>query len=298
MKVGLALGGGAARGVAHAGVLLELEKAGIPIDIIVGTSIGAVIGGMYAISPNADDVRAKLLGFFSSRDFQALRVDFTASTKSDERRGVLRKLAQTMRKSIFFGISITHLSYLSQEALEKEIGLLIPEMDFSQTKLPFSCAATDLNNNDVYYFSEGPMRRAIVASCSIPGIFPPVEYDGRQLIDGGWAVQSPVRRVKEMGADFVIAVQIDTEGDEELEMKNGLDVVLLGNRTTRRTLAKIQLEEADWVIRPNICDIHWADFERAAECLEYGSREAVSAIPALKSKLRGKRIRKFFGFRG
>lgn len=297
MKVGLALGGGAARGVAHAGVLLELEKAGIPIDIIVGTSIGAVIGGMYAISPNADDVRAKLLGFFSSRDFQALRVDFTASTKSDERRGILRKLAQTMRKSIFFGISITHLSYLSQEALEKEIGLLIPEMDFSQTKLPFSCAATDLNNNDVYYFSEGPMRRAIVASCSIPGIFPPVEYDGRQLIDGGWAVQSPVRRVKEMGADFVIAVQIDTEGDEELEMKNGLDVVLLGNRTTRRTLARIQLEEADWVIRPNICDIHWADFERAAECLEYGANETVSTIPALKSKLRGKRIRKFFGLR-
>lgn len=293
----MALGGGAARGVAHAGVLLELEKAGIPIDIIVGTSIGAVIGGMYAISPNADDVRAKLLGFFNSRDFQALRVDFTASTRSEERRGILRKLAHTMRKSIFFGISITHLSYLSQEALEKEISLLIPEMEFSQTNLPFSCAATDLNNNDVYYFSEGPMRRAIVASCSIPGIFPPVEYDGRQLIDGGWAVQSPVRRVKEMGADFVIAVQIDTEGDEELEMKNGLDVVLFGNRTTRRTLARIQLEEADWVIRPNICDIHWADFERAAECLEYGANETVSTIPALKSKLRSKRLKRFFGLR-
>ena len=294
----MALGGGAARGVAHAGVLVELEKAGIPIDIVVGTSIGAVIGGMYAISPNADDVRAKLLGFFSSRDFQALRVDFMESTKNDERRGILRRLAQTMRKSIFFGISVTRLSYLSQEVLEKEISLLIPEMDFSETQIPFSCGATDLNNNDVYYFNEGSMRRAIVASCSIPGIFPPVVYDGRHLIDGSWAVQNPVARAREMGADFVIAVQIETEGDEELEMKNGLDVVLFGNRATRRTLARLQLEDADWVISPNICDVHWADFGKAAECLDYGCKEAVSAIPALKSKLRGKRIRKFFGLGG
>ncbi|MFQ5431144.1 MAG: patatin-like phospholipase family protein [Nitrospinota bacterium] len=297
MKVGLALGGGAARGVAHTGVLIELEKAGIPIDIIAGTSIGAVIGGMYAINPNAEGVRAKLLGFFNSRDFQNLRVDFAQSTKNDERRGILRRLAQTMRKSIFFGISVTNISYMSEEALSKEIALLIPDIDFSDTKIPFSCGATDLNNNDVYYFSEGPMRRAIVASCSIPGIFPPVVYDGRHLIDGSWAVQNPVARAREMGADFVIAVHIDTEGEEELEMKNGLDVVLFGNRATRRALAKIQLQEADWVIRPNICDIHWADFGKAAECLDYGCKEAVDSIPGLKKKLRGKRIKRFFGLR-
>jgi NTE family protein len=298
MKVGLALGGGAARGVAHAGVILELEKAGIPIDIIVGTSIGAVIGGMYAINPDAESVRAKLLGFFNSRDFQALRVDFTELTKTDERRGILRRLAHTMRKSIFFGISITSLSYLSEEVLAKEIGLLIPDIDISQTKIPFSCGATDLNNNDVYYFSEDSMRRAIVASCSIPGIFPPVKHDGRYLIDGGWAVQSPVARVRELGADFVIAVHIDTEGEEELEMKNGLDVVLFGNRATRRTLARLQLQQADWVISPNVCDIHWADFTRAAECLDYGANDAVIAIPALKKKLWRKRIKKFIGLGG
>ena len=296
MKVGLALGGGGARGVAHTGVLMELEKAGIPIDIIAGTSIGAVVGGMYAINPDAEDIREKMLGFFSSRNFENLRVNIAQSSKSDERRGLLKRLAQTMRKSIFFGISITSLSYLSEEALSKEVAQLIPDVDFSETKIPFSCGATDLIANDVYYFSEGPMRRAIVASCSIPGIFPPVVFDGKHLIDGSWAVQNPVARAREMGADFVIAVHIDTEGEEEVEMKNGLDVVLFGNRATRRALAKIQLQEADWVIRPNICDIHWADFGRATECLDYGSREAVTAIPELKKKLRTKKIKSFFGF--
>ncbi len=296
MKVGLALGGGAARGLAHVGVLMELEKAGIPIDLIVGTSIGALVGGMYAINPNADEVKGRILGFFTGKEFNLASVDFVNSTQSDEEKGLLRRVAQTVRKSIFYGISLTRLSYLSLDMLEKEVAMLVPDIEINETRLPFSCGATDITNSAVYYFHERSLRKAIVASCALPGIFPPVELYGRKFIDGSWAVQNPVACAREMGADFVIAINIDPENDEEMELRNGLDVVLVGNKVTRRMLAKMQLKEADAVVTPNTCDIHWADFGHSALCVERGSDSASKIIPEIKKKLRKARLRKFLGF--
>lgn len=296
MKVGLALGGGAARGLAHVGVLMELEKAKIPIDVVVGTSIGALVGGMYAINPNADEIRSKILGFFTGKDFNLTNVDFINSTRSDEEKGLLRRVAQTVRKSIFYGISLTRLSYLSIDMLEKEVGMLVPDIEIGETRLPFSCGATDLTNCEAHYFHENSLRKAIVASCALPGIFPPVELYGRKFIDGSWAVQNPVARAREMGADFVIAVNIDPESDEEeMELRNGLDVVLVGNKVTRRMLAKMQLKEADAIVTPNTHDIHWADFDHSAVCVEKGSDSARKIIPEIKKKLRKARFRKFLG---
>jgi len=250
---------------------------------------------MYAINPNADDVKGKILGFFTGKYFNLASVDFISSTQSDEEKGLLRRMAKTVRKSIFYGISLTRLSYLSIDILEKEVGMLLPDIEINETRLPFSCGATDLTNNEVYYFHEKSLRKAVVASCALPGIFPPGELYGRKFIDGSWAVQNPVARAREMGADFVIAVNIDPESDEEMELRNGLDVVLVGSKVTRRTLAKMQLKEADAVIAPNTHDIHWADFDHSALCVDKGSDSARKVIPEIKKIMRKARFKRFFG---
>jgi len=297
MKIGISLGGGAARGVAHIGVIQELENAEIPIHVITGTSIGALVGGMYAVNPNAEQVKEKFLGFLHSKDFEDISLMFIEKTKSDEQTGLLQWIAKTVRKSFFYGISLTRLSYLSEDVLKKEIGLLVPDIDITQTKIPFSCAATDLKNNTAYYFDKGPLTKAIIASCSIPGIFPPVQHDGTYLIDGSWAVQNPVARAREMGADFVIAVSIETENGENIETKNGLDVVMMGNRVTRKALAQTQLADADVVITPDVCHITWSDFSRADDCLAKGCMDAVSIIPEIKRKMRRARFKRLLGIR-
>ncbi|GMT42302.1 MAG: hypothetical protein IEMM0002_0713 [bacterium] len=212
----------------------------------------------------------------------------------EEERGLLKRLGHTVRKSVFYGMSLTRLSFLSLELLEKEIAMLVPDINIGETIIPFACVATDLKNSEVCCFREGPMRNAIVASCAIPGLFPPVKHDGKEFIDGSWAVQSPVEYARGMGADFVIAVNIDPENDEEMELRNGLDVVLVGNKVTRRVLAKMQLGMADVVVTPDIHDFHWADFSHSAESVEIGKSCAQAAIKDIKKKLNRARIKNFF----
>lgn len=296
LKVGLALGGGAARGFAHLGVLKELEKADIQIDYIAGTSIGAAIGGVYALEPNAEETEKKALEFLNSQDFIGAKMDFLDSAKGEKRGfgGILNKVSRTFRKSFFYGISIANISFLPDYILERNLARLIPDVDFSECKIPFSCGATDLKSRNAVFFNEGPMRRAIAASCAIPGIFPPVEIDGMVLIDGSWAVQNPARRVREMGADFVIAVDITAEDDDKLELRNSVDVLVSGGIATRRVLATMQLEEADIVVCPDTCDIHWADFSEAPACIRRGDEDLEKVIPKIKQMIRKARLRKFF----
>lgn len=297
VKVGLALGGGAARGLAHLGVLQILEKNNIPIDLIAGTSIGAVIGSMYAIDSNAEQITKRTVDYLNGDDFKGVKMDFMTQSK-DENRGIvstlLDKVARSLRKSFFYGVSLTNISYLSHDVLARTLSYLVPDLYFRHCKIPFSCCTTDLRSGEFYYYNEGPLQKAILASCSIPGLFPPVEMDGKLLIDGSWADQNPVRRAREMGADIVIAVHIAHDENIRLDLNNSLDVVMAGNQVTKRTLANLQLTDADIVIRPDMGTIHWANFAEAETCIQQGAIDAEKAMDEIKATLRRARIKKFF----
>jgi NTE family protein len=297
VKVGLALGGGAVRGLAHLGVLQTLEKYDIPVDLIAGTSIGAVVGSMYAIDSNAEQITKRTIDYFKGDDFKGASLDFM-SHKKDEKRGIvstlLDKVTRSLRKSFFYGISLTNISYMSHEVLARSLSYLIPDLYFRHCKIPFSCCTTDLRTGKYFYYDEGPLQKAILASCSIPGLFPPVEMDGKLLIDGSWADQNPVRRAREMGADFVIAVHIVHDEHMILELNNSLDVVMAGNQVTKRTLANLQLTDADIVICPDTKDVHWANFAETEACINQGIEDTEKAMGEIKRRLRRARIKKFF----
>jgi len=266
-KIGLALSSGAARGLAHVGVLEVLQEEGIPIDIIAGTSAGAVMGAIYA---SGQDTRRMVE--------QALDAGW-------------KKMAPLIDPSFpktgfIKGRKITQL--LS--------GFLGGDIEFSDLRLPFACVATDINTGEEIVIDSGPVVEALRASISIPGIFTVVRREGRHLVDGGLTTPVPVNVVRRMGADFVIAVNVNPEvsirmsksGRERARANkapNIFQVMIQSIYITTYSLAQGSLGNADVVIEPDLAHIGAGDFHKAAELIRHGQEAARKAIPEIKKKL-------------
>jgi NTE family protein len=296
MKIGLSLSGGAARGLIHLGAMEELEKEKIPIDMIAGCSIGALIGAMYAMNPNAETVKSKILAFLGNKDNPIIPFDYQRDEETSERRSIIKKITASLKKSFHYGIALTQLSLLSTERLKENLSKVLPDADFSDCAIPFACSATDIISNKAYYFTEGSLLDAVTASCSIPGLYPPVLHEGMTLVDGGWSALNHPDKLLEMGAGFVIALIIQQEIKDE-DLSTGLDVVIKSNAAAREVLSMSQLQNADVIIEPDVCDINWWDFSNSGVCMVLGKERTADTIKEIKSKLRKKKIKNFFKIR-
>ncbi len=283
-KVGLALGGGAARGLAHLGILKVFEDAKVPFDLIAGTSLGAMIGGLYAIQPDADYWMGRVEQYLRSFRSRKTRLEFLRRLESPETKnqGFFSDMANLIRRGYFWGVTATKPAFISEKEYEEFIYPLIPDINIEDTKIPFGCVATDIRNGKRVIFRSGPLRRAVSASCALPGIFPPVEDGGMLLVDGGWVERVPVRCAKEMGADIVIAVDVSSEigGFED---KFGLDVVLRADAVSRIYLNEILVQEADVSIHPAVGDTHWADFSNPRDLYRQGEAAALEKLVSIRT---------------
>ena len=263
-KVGLALGGGYARGLAHIGVLEVLEREGIPIDIISGTSIGALIGALYAQQKDASLIRK-----------QAAQLDWI---------GVTSLVDLTLPKSGFIGGKrVTNL-------LRRIIG----DVQFKDLDMPFACVATDIISGEEVVLSEGSVLEAVRASISIPVIFKVALTRGRYLVDGGLVNQVPVNVAKNMGADFIIAVDITPTKAERSEnlIQNGrtkeptmlqvmAQTIYISTDQTKNEISSM----ANTVIHPHLAHIGPGEFHRAPECILEGQLAAVDNLTHIKRHL-------------
>ncbi len=259
-KVGLALSGGAARGLAHVGVLRVLQSEGIPIDIITGTSAGAVIGAIYAW--NQDTARI-------TRD--ALDANW---------KRIAPLIDPSLPKSGFIkGKKIKDL-------LATYIG---GNIKFSDLRIPFACVATDIDTGEEVVIDRGSVPEALRASISIPGIFTVVKREGRYLVDGGLTTPVPASVVRRMGADFVIAVNVTPDVNDRIKRiekePNIFQVMLQSIYITTYSLARNNLEDADIVIEPDLASIGAGDFHKAQELIIQGEQAARNATPEIKKKL-------------
>jgi NTE family protein len=263
LKIGIALGSGSARGWAHIGVLRALEKAGIAPDIVCGTSIGALVGAVYA----DDDVAAleewvtgltwrKVLGFFD--------ISFNG--------GILK------------GAKLT--GFLRDNFMEKEIAGLAR---------PFAAVATDLHSGREVWLRKGSVVEAVRASIALPGLFSPWERDGRQLVDGALVNPVPVSLCRAMGADFVIAVDLGSNmigrhvvnaesGRRGKKQPNMIEVVTtsLNIMSTRITRSRLAGEPADAIITPRLGQLGLLDYHRAAEAIAEGRTATELMIPQIR----------------
>ncbi len=299
-KVGLALGGGGARGFAHIGVLRVLEQENIDVDCIAGTSMGALLGAMYAQSVNCDSVLERFRKYLQSREFQMTNPEFLQDSpfeESSSRGGIFHGFASLIKKGFFYSQSLRKRAPISEEDFAQNINLLLEDIRLEETRIPFAAVALDLNEGKEVVLRRGSLRMAVSASCAIPGILPPIKIEGRELVDGGWVDRVPVRPAREMGANFVIAVEVAEGIHEAGDLATGLDIVLRTNEICQFTLGQLQLEEADIVIRPDLQGIHWSDFGRIEDCLRAGEEAARKMMTRIRDQIKKKKLGIFFPFR-
>jgi NTE family protein len=283
-KICLALGGGAARGLAHLGVLKVFEDARVPIHMIAGTSLGAMMGGLYATKPDAAYWMERVEQFLRSFVSRKRRLDFVRKLEqpNNHNHGFFNDMSFLIRKGYFWGVTATQSAFVTEQEYRDLIYPLIPDIPIEQTKIPFACVATDIRNGKRVMYTTGSLRTSISASCALPGIFPPVKDNGMLLVDGGWVERVPVICAWEMGADIVIAV--DVSSDVELfEEKSGLDIVLRADAVTRIYLNKILVRNADVVIHPAVGGTHWADFTNPKEMYKQGETAALEKLISIRT---------------
>ncbi len=273
-KVCLALGGGAARGLAHLGVLKVFEDAKLRVDLVAGTSLGALIGGLYAAQPDAPYLIDRVDQYLRSFRSRKTRLEFLRRLEQpDHEHGFFSDMANFVRKGFFWGVTATKPAFISEEEYEDFLNPLIPDIQIEETKIPFGCVATDIRNGKRVVFTSGSLRTAIRASCALPGIFPPVAEGDMLLVDGGWVERVPVICAQDMGADVIIAVDVSSE-IATFEDTSGLDIVLRADAVTRVFLNELLLDEAHLSIHPAVGDVHWADFSHPRELVSQGERAA------------------------
>ena len=295
LKVGLALGGGAARGAAHIGILKVLERENIPIHMITGTSIGAIIGAMYSTHPNALEVEKRAGEYIESKRFKRTRFDFLDEKKYGEKgSGFFYKFTHHVKKNFFYNLSLTRKSLISEEEFRGHIEALIDDIDVRETSLRFAAIALDLNSGTEVVFKTGPLRSAVSASCAIPGILPPVTLDGHELVDGGCIDLIPVGPASELGANMVIAIDVSKDLDGPFELNCGIDVVIRSEKIIARALNQIRVQGADIILKPDVQDVFWADFSKFDHCVQKGEEEAERNLNKIKKLLSKKRLTHWF----
>ncbi|GAB4114474.1 MAG: patatin-like phospholipase family protein [Candidatus Caldatribacteriota bacterium] len=288
LKIGLALGGGGARGLAHIGVIKVLERENIPIDIITGTSMGAIIGGVYALKKNVEalvgiaDKYVKVMSSFN------LSVNFGEKEKK-ERPLFLKRVVDFLKKGYILNQELRN-KYLNEgEELREILRELVGDKTFTELKIPFAVVAADLIKGEKVILQEGELFSALLASASIPGIFPPVNLEKKMLVDGGIVEVVPIETARTMGADLIIAVNVSSSLKKKYDFNNAVEILFRSDEITSNHLRKVQLSHADVLITPKVGRFHWSDFSKPEKCIREGEIAAQSSILEIKKKLKQKR---------
>ena len=252
-KLGLALGGGAARGFAHVGVIQVLEEAGIQPQLVVGTSAGSLVAALYASGKNGAQ---------------------------------LQRVAETMDEAALTDWTIPWLSrgMMRGDALARYVSTQTGGRRIEDSRLPLGIVATDLHNGQGMLFQRGDMATAVRASSAVPSVFEPVRIGGRDYVDGGLVSPVPVRYARQMGADLVLAVDISSapEGNKAADM---LQILLQTFTIMSKSINGFELKEADLVVRPALNHVGSAAFNERRRSIEAGRQAMQQALPQLRELL-------------
>ena len=269
-KVGLALGGGG-RGMAHIGVIEVLEREKIHIDMVAGTSAGAAIGAFLAQGKNADDMK------------------------------VLARSWNWKQRAQIIDLALPKSGFIAGKRAKKFLKSIIGNVEFSELRLPFACVATDVMTGEEVVINQGSVLEAVRASISMPIIFSVVKWQGRYLVDGGLVDPVPVSVLKDMGADFIIAVNVaprmstgqeriypgnnNTEEASAIKEPNIFNIIMKMSGIANSQIVEASLEGADVIIEPRLAGIGLGDFGHIEKCILEGGFAAIDAVLEIKNQL-------------
>ena len=253
LKIGLALGGGAARGFAHVGVIAVLEEAGLRPQVVVGTSAGSLVAAIYATGKTSAQLQQTAL--------------------SMEEVAITDWMLPIFGKGVFRG-----------DALGRYVNQLVGGRLIENMAIPLGIVATDLNSGQAVLFRRGDTGTAVRASSAVPAVFVPVKINGHEYVDGGLVSPVPVRFARQMGADVVIAVDISSP-PEGNPAGDTLQILLQTFAIMGKSINQYELKEADVVVRPSLTGLKSADFSARKLAIDSGRAAMLAALPALKAKL-------------
>lgn len=283
-KIGLALGGGGARGLAHIGILQILEEENIPIDYVTGVSIGAIVGALYANFLNAAQVRDHLKNFIEGEAFQSLGFHHL-ERQSNYEPTFLEQFTQIVAKKIIIKVNAQRLGLISVEKMNRVFSVLYEGMAFESMKIPFGAMAGNLDTGDGHLFIDGDLVTAVQASSSIPGWVEPVKIEGQYYADGIVYASVPTACIHDMGADIVIAVDVTNRKFNKHELKSSLDVVAREEHIIKNRLTDMVLGFADVVIRPDTKGLEWYEYSKLDELMYEGRQAARTKVKEIKDLL-------------
>jgi NTE family protein len=256
LRIGLALGGGAARGFAHVGVIAVLEEAGLKPQLVVGTSAGSLVAALYASGKTSAQLQQT-----------ALNMEEVALTDW---------MLPLVGRGMFRG-----------EALGRYVNELVAGRLIENMAIPLGIVATDLSSGEALLFQRGDTGTAVRASSAVPAVFLPVKINGREYVDGGLVSPVPVRFARRMGADVVVAVDISSP-PENNPSDGTLQILLQTFAIMGKSINQYELKDADVVVRPSLAGLKGADFSSRQRAIDSGRAAMLAALPALKAKLQAR----------
>lgn len=247
-KIGLALGGGAVLGAAHVGVLKALEEFEIKVSFVAGTSIGAFIGALIAFGKNSEEIE---------------------------------EIVKELNWLDISSVSLSQYGLLSNKKLGNVINECIGKTDMTSAEIPLAMVATDITSGQRVILKDGNVASAVMASTCIPGIFVPVEMKDKLLVDGGIVENVPVSVLKDMGADIIIGVDLNSKLRQS-KPRNIIEVLLRSFDLTLQAATKLQVEQADFLIAPDLSNFNMINIKQVPDLIEKGYEEATKRLKELK----------------
>ncbi len=259
-KIGLALGGGAVLGAAHIGVLKALIEKEVRIEYVTGTSIGAFVAALFAFGKNWEEIN---------------------------------EISCKLKWMDISSISLSKYSLLSNDKIGELLVKHIGEKNLEEASIPLAIIATDAGSGEKVVLKKGPVADAVMASTCIPGLFKPVKIDGRMLLDGGIVENVPIKTLRDIGAEFVVGVDLNAEHEYQ-EPQNILDVLLNSFHFIMQQSAKYQTQNADLLIKPNLSAFDRADTSQIEDLIQQGYEDANTILNEKDLDLSSSNFNKFW----
>lgn len=294
MRVGLALGGGLARGLFHVGVFKALEKLKIKVDSIAGTSMGAVMGGLYALygdSASVESIVFKTLDVYK-KDIAILKNHFTLPQKEAEN-AFLDSCLRFAKEFRLWHLRFVKSELVSVKPFIEIFKFMFNDFNFQDCKINFIATSVDILTGTIVPLKEGPLYRAILASSILPGFFPPFKWEDKLLVDGAVLAPLPTLELATQ-ADFILSINLEDYSLLNPQIKNAIDVLCITDNIRYKKILEDNLKDADFVISPDLKGFSLGDFDKAGELVERGESETLKKQDELLRAFKSARFLKFF----
>jgi len=282
--IALVLGGGGARGVAHIGVFKALQENGIPVDMMVGTSVGAFAASMWAVNQDWKQIRDVAFEFLAKYGFKSVGKGITADATGRKKKGpgLIKRFFLYFGKLFAVCWLVTFKSLISRRRLARGAYGVIPDKTFADADIPLAIVAADLRTGKEVVIREGSLRDASVASANLAGFFPPMDWGEYQLVDPSPVCSVPVAIARELGAARVIAIDIRSRVMPSERVKSGAEAIFRVAAMASERANDILVDSADVVIRPGVSETYWSDFHNLQDHVDEGERAALEVMPEIK----------------